>query len=64
MGSNIVMTSGQLDLSIGSAMTLGGMMAVGLEPRPTALGLAPAMAGAVRPVGRALHVGRRRGGDE
>ena len=44
MGFNIVMISGQLDLSIGSAMTLGGMMAVGLEPRLTALGLPPAMA--------------------
>jgi len=44
MGFNIVMISGQLDLSIGSAMTLGGMMAVGLEPRLAALGLPPAMA--------------------
>ncbi|MCX5682111.1 MAG: ABC transporter permease [Planctomycetota bacterium] len=31
-GFNIVMICGQLDLSIGSAMTLGGMMTVGLEP--------------------------------
>jgi ribose transport system permease protein len=31
-GFTIVMISGQLDLSIGSAMTLGGMMAVGLQP--------------------------------
>jgi len=32
-GFTIVMISGQLDLSIGSAMTLGGMMAVGLQPQ-------------------------------
>jgi len=32
-GFTIVMISGQLDLSIGSAMTLGGMLAVGLEPQ-------------------------------
>ena len=33
IGFTIVMISGQLDLSIGSAMTLGGMMAVGLQPQ-------------------------------
>ena len=32
IGFTIVMISGQLDLSIGSAMTMGGMMVVGLEP--------------------------------
>jgi ribose transport system permease protein len=32
-GFNLVMICGQLDLSIGSAMTLGGMMTVGLEPQ-------------------------------
>jgi ribose/xylose/arabinose/galactoside ABC-type transport system permease subunit len=33
VGFTIVMISGQLDLSIGSAMTMGGMMVVGLEPQ-------------------------------
>jgi ribose/xylose/arabinose/galactoside ABC-type transport system permease subunit len=33
IGFTIVMISGQLDLSIGSAMTMGGMMVVGLEPQ-------------------------------
>jgi ribose/xylose/arabinose/galactoside ABC-type transport system permease subunit len=33
VGFTIVMISGQLDLSIGSAMTLGGMMVIGLEPQ-------------------------------
>ena len=32
-GFTIVMISGQLDLSVGSAMTLGGMMAIGLQPQ-------------------------------
>jgi len=44
-GFNIVMICGQLDLSIGSAMTLGGMMTVGLEPHiGWAGGLAAALA--------------------
>jgi len=33
IGFTIVMISGQLDLSIGSAMTMGGMMVIGLEPQ-------------------------------
>jgi ribose transport system permease protein len=32
IGFTLVMISGQLDLAIGSAMTLGGLMAVGLQP--------------------------------
>ena len=32
-GFTLVMIAGQLDLSIGSAMTLGGMMAIGLQPQ-------------------------------
>ena len=32
-GFTIVMITGQLDLSIGAAMTLGGMLVIGLEPR-------------------------------
>jgi ribose transport system permease protein len=32
-GFTLVMICGQLDLSVGSAMTLGGMMAVGLQPQ-------------------------------
>jgi len=32
-GFTIVMIAGQLDLSIGSAMTLGGMMVIGLQPQ-------------------------------
>ena len=31
-GFNVVMIAGHLDLSIGSAMTMGGMMVIGLEP--------------------------------
>jgi ribose transport system permease protein len=33
VGLTIVMIAGHLDLSVGSAMTLGGMMAVGLQPQ-------------------------------
>jgi len=44
-GFNLVMICGHLDLSIGPAMTLGGMMAVGLEPQlGWAGGLAAALA--------------------
>jgi len=32
VGFSIVMIAGQLDLSVGSTMTLGGMMVVGLQP--------------------------------
>lgn len=33
IGLTIVLIAGQLDLSIGAVMTLGGMLAIGLEPR-------------------------------
>jgi len=32
-GFNIVMIAGHIDLSIGSGMTMGGMVAIGLEPQ-------------------------------
>jgi ribose transport system permease protein len=39
VGFTIVMICGRLDLSVGSAMTLGGMMAVGLQAQLAALGV-------------------------